>query len=396
MRTGVGNSKYFLAVYGIALAVVLLFGMPPSRVLAAERSSQPDYSEYYDQQARDSGAEDLPDALPEETRRQLAKLGVEGTDWDSITGVTPQSLFSGIFNLLGDNSGAPLRAAVSCVAVMLLCALFHGMKLSLGDRALGTAIGLVGTLCVCTVLIGPIVSCIQSAAMVIKTAAGFLLACVPVLTAILVAAGQPVSASSYNVLMMAAGNTISLVAAHVLVPLLNIFLAVSIVSAVSPTIRLDGLCELFAKVVKWILGFCMTIFTGLLTLHSIVATSLDSTGTRAARFVISSFVPVVGGAISEALSTINGCVRVLKSGVGAFSLLAGAFLFLPVLLQCLLWLLTLTVCASVGDVFELKEISTLLRAALRVVQTMLAILLCCMTILTVSTVILMIVGGVSS
>jgi len=141
-----------------------------------------------------------------------------------------------------------------------------------------------------------------------------------------------------------------------------------------------------------VLGFCMTVFAGLLTVHSIVASSMDETTAKAAKFVVSSFVPVVGSALGDALQTVTGCVKLLKSGVGAFGLLAGALIFLPVILQCLLWMVTLNVCAGAGDIFELKEITSLLRAVAKAVELILAIVLCCLTVLTVSTAIVLLMG----
>jgi len=351
--------------------------------------------DYYSQQFEQSGAQDLTDDLPSDTRKALENLGIQDTNWKNITSITPQGIFQQIISIAGGKTGTPLKAAASVIAVMLLCALMNGMKLSFGEKSMGGVIGMVATLCICTIVINPIVSCIADAAGIIKAAAGFLLACVPVIAGIMIAAGQPASAGSYNLLMMAAGNVISLLSANILVPIMNIFLALSVVSAVSPNTNLDGLCQAFSKVAKWIMGFCMTVFTGLLTMHSIVATALDSTGTRAARFVVSSFVPVVGNALGEALHTINGCVKMLKSGVSAFGLLAGIFIFLPILIECVMWLITLYICAGIGDIFELKEITSLLRASSNVIETLLGIVLCCMTILTVSTVIMLIIGGVS-
>ena len=139
----------------------------------------------------------------------------------------------------------------------------------------------------------------------------------------------------------------------------------------------------------------MTVFTGLITMHSIVAAAMDTTGTRAARFVVSSFVPVVGNALGEAIHTINGCVKMLKSGVSAFGLLAGLFIFLPIIIESIMWLLTIHICAGIGDVFDLKEVTSLLRASIDVIETLLSIILCCMTILTVSTVVMLIIGGVT-
>ncbi|MDF2631627.1 MAG: stage sporulation protein [Caproiciproducens sp.] len=351
--------------------------------------------DYYSQQFKQSGAQDLADDLPSDTRKALENLGIQDTNWKNITSITPQGIFQQILSVAGGKTGTPLKAATSVIAVMLLCALMNGMKLSFGEKSMGGVIDMVATLCICAIMINPIVSCIADASGIIKAAAGFLLACVPVIAGIMIAAGQPASAGSYNLLMMAAGNVISLLSANILVPAMNIFLALSVVSAISPNTNLNGLCEAFSKIAKWIMGFCMTVFTGLLTMHSIVATALDSTGTRAARFVVSSFVPVVGNALGEALHTINGCVKMLKSGVSAFGLLAGIFIFLPILIECVMWLITLYICAGIGDIFELKEITSLLRASSNVIETLLGIVLCCMTILTVSTVIMLIIGGVS-
>lgn len=134
-------------------------------------------------------------------------------------------------------------------------------------------------------------------------------------------------------------------------------------------------------------------FTSLITLHSVVSSSLDNTGSKAAKFVVSSFVPVVGNALGEALQTVTGCVKLLKSGVGAFGLLAGIFIFLPVVAECMLWILTLNLCSGIGQIFDLGEITSLLKASADVVSTMLAILLCSMMILIISTVVMLVIGG---
>ena len=371
--------------------IMFLFVFSFSAQVCAETKEK----DFYEKQFEQSGAKDLPEYLPDDTKNSLEDLGIQGADWKDIITITPKGMFEKILSIAGGKINEPLRAAVSVIAVMLLCALLNGMKISFGDRQMSSVIGMVATLCICVIIINPIVSCIANAASIIKAAAGFLLACVPVLIGIMLAAGQPVTSGSYNLLMMAAGNVISIMASNILVPLMNIFLAISIVSAISPNINLNGLCQSFNKAAKWIMGFCMTVFTGLITMHSIVSTAMDTTGTRAARFVVSSFVPVVGNALGEAIHTINGCVKMLKSGVSAFGLLAGLFIFLPIIIESIMWLLTIHICAGIGDVFGLKEVTSLLRASIDVIETLLSIILCCMTILTVSTVVMLIIGGVT-
>ena len=137
----------------------------------------------------------------------------------------------------------------------------------------------------------------------------------------------------------------------------------------------------------------MTIFSGILTIHSLVAASTDSAASRAVKFAVSSFVPVVGGALGDALRTVSGCVGVLKSGVTAFLLLAEAVLFLPALLQCVCWQLVLTACGAAGEALGQKELASMLSAAGKAVGLLLAILLCCMLVMTVSSVAIVLLGG---
>lgn len=374
----------------ILLLMLLLMAVLTLPVFAADAAEQ---NNIYNEQWKASGAEDLPNKLPEETQSQLNSIGISGADWSSIQSLTPDSLFASILNITGEKSKNPLKAAAAVIGIMLLCALLEGMKLSFGERQLSGVIGMVSTLCVCVIVVQPIVACIGDANNVIKAAAGFMLCTIPVITGIMIAGGQTVSAASYNMLMVGAGNVISMVASGFLVPLLNSFLALSIVSSVSPRLSLSGICDTFSKVTKWVLGFCMTVFVGLLTVQGLIGAAADSATSKTAKFVLSSFVPVVGSALGDAFTTVQSCVKLLKSGVGAFGLIAAGFIFLPSIIECLLWQITVNVCAAVGDIFELKQITGLLRAAGKVIGTIIAIMLCCATILMVSTVLMLMLGG---
>lgn len=373
------------------LLLLLVLGAAPAH--GEELLSSQEFSQYYEEQKRESGAEELPARLPDETRESLNRLGVDGADWESLSALTPEGLFSMAAGWAEEASGGPLRAGASVLAVILLCALVNGMKLTLAEGNLGQAAGLAGTLCVTVAVVRPVVACVEYAGTVIQAAADFLLACVPVLAGILLAAGEPTKAASYQMLMTAAGNGIALLSAYFLVPLINCFLALSLVSAVSPGVRLGGLCDMFARAAKWVLGFCMAVFSGLLAVHSLVATAADSAASRAVKFAVSSFVPVVGGALGEALHTVSGCVSLLKSGVAAFALLAEGALFLPAVLQCLFWQLVLAGCGAVSEVFGLKELGALLSAAGKAVGLLLATLLCTLAVVIISSVAMILLGG---
>ncbi|MCH4240213.1 MAG: stage III sporulation protein AE [Oscillospiraceae bacterium] len=391
-RTGfAGIWKRLFAGLLTALCLSLLLCVPccATDSSAAQENAKQNYAEQFQK----SGASALPDKLPEDTRRQLSGMGVDTDDFQSIGSLTPKNFFSAVFGMAGMEGKGPLKAAGMCLGVILLCALVNSMKLTFGNRPLSGVAGIVAALCICIGVIEPIVEVLVRATAIIKTACGFTLAAVPVTAAILAALGRPASAASMQIMLTTAGNLVEVLSACVFAPGMKVYLAMSIASSVSPDVNLSGLCRFFSKAVKWLLGLSMTLFTGLLSVRGLISAGADTLSSRTARFVISSVVPVVGNALSDALHTVTGCVQMLRSGVGGFVLLAMLILFLPIVLSCLLWMLTLSACAAVGEVFSLKEVTALLHSCSTVLEILLAVLLCCMTVLIVSCVVLLMMGG---
>ena len=376
---------------GLCLVCLLGFAWPVQAAETGEAGETFDQS-LYEEQMEESGAQDLWDSLPEETQELLEELGVEGVGWESLAAVEPQSFFEMLLGFFTGGLSQPLAAGASLLGIMLVCALMNGMKLSFGERQTGSVLGMVGALCACAVIAPPVISCIQQASTLIEGAGGFLLAGAPVLAGLMLACGQPVSASGWTVFLLAAGNGISLLSSVVLLPVMHIFLAFSLVSAVSPDIRLDSLCGVFAKTVRWVLVLAVTIFTSLLSAQSLISASADGASVKAAK-LFAGFVPVVGNVLGDTMGTVQSCVRLLKSGVGAFGLLAALCIFLPVVAQCLLWIFCCTLCGAAGDLLGQSEITGLLKAASQVLQTLLAIVVSCAVVMLVSAVLIMQGGG---
>ena len=351
------------------------------------------FEDIYKEQMEISGADNLEEDVPKETKESLNNIGVTGVDWNDISSISPDKVFTELLNIAKRKSYKPITSVSIIVSIILLCALFDGMKTSFGSKPLSDVLGVVGILCICACIVAPIVECINNLSSVIQNSSNFMLLYVPVLTGVMISSGQTLSAGSYNFMMVTLGDTISQIASRLLVPMLNMVLAVAIVSSISPKLNLSGVSDMFNKVVKWVLEFVMAIFVSLLTIQTFVSTSVDNIGTKSMRFAISSFVPIVGGALSDAYTTVFSCLKLLKSGVGAFAILASGFIFLPPIIECFIWLASLGICASISDIFGLIQISKMLRSSSKIVSTMLVILLCVITILIISTGIVLTVGG---
>ena len=92
--------------------IFVVFVIPVSAAETDSTQSQDDamFQEYYEQQAEDSGANDLPNYLPDDTKSQLDQMGISGVDWNSIQSIQPNSVFSQILKMLGEGVQAPMKA----------------------------------------------------------------------------------------------------------------------------------------------------------------------------------------------------------------------------------------------------------------------------------------------
>lgn len=99
-------------------------------------------------------------------------------------------------------------------------------------------------------------------------------------------------------------------------------------------------------------------------------------GLRSLRLVINSVVPVVGGALSEGLISIQSYSSLIKSSVGVVGIAAIVLVFLPAVLETALWRAVLTLLQTVGDVFGDSNVSAVVgvfRDALLIVNAVLIV-----------------------
>lgn len=350
-------------------------------------------AETYDDLSREIGAESLIEELPDDSKKILEGIGVTGVDYAQLNEITFQDLVDEILAVAGNESSTPLKITTSVIAIMLLYSILYGMKTSVKTSSMQQVLSVCVTLCITCVIVLPVCEIITSGIEVIKIASDFMLAYIPVMLVIMTANGHAVSGASYYSMMIFAGQGVSQVSSHIIAPFLKIFLGLSVTSAVSPNVNLKGFIDMAGKITKWLLGFVMTLFTALLTFRQLITTAMDNVSTRAVRFTLTSLVPVVGSALSDAYKTVQSSVNLLKSGVGVFVIISVAIVFLPCIIQCLFWLLSLGLCKSVAEVLDLKEPCMILSAVSTVITTIFAILLCIMSVFIISTALVLLLGG---
>jgi len=111
-------------------------------------------------------------------------------------------------------------------------------------------------------------------------------------------------------------NFIGNIITTLLLPLILIGTALGIISKVSDRVQISKISQYFKKTTVWILGISLTVFVGILSLEGTLTSSVDGITAKTAKAAVSSFIPVVGKILGDAVDTVIGCSNILKNAVG--------------------------------------------------------------------------------
>lgn len=158
----------------------------------------------------------------------------------------------------------------------------------------------------------------------------------------------------------------------VLMPICTCMLMLCGVNSLSAEFSLSELERSLQKFVVWCIGIIMVIFTGLLSIFAVAAGCADNVLGKTAKFMAGSFIPIVGGVVSDTLDTVIACSRLVKGAVGAGGVIAILYISLVPLIKIsavlILYSLTSALLAPVAD----KRILRLTNGFSAVLRIMLA------------------------
>lgn len=336
---------------------------------------------------------DVVNSLPDSAKSALSDIGINSPDIKELNNLSFDKILDNILSSAAEKSETPLKTLAVLIGIMLLCSLLYSLKNSAKTSAMQTVLSVCATLCITLAVSAPVLSVIDNSVNIIRNAADFMLAYIPAIFFIISATGRVVSGASYYSLTVFMGQCVSRASSDIIAPFLKLFLALGITSAVSPSVNLGGIIRLVSKTVRWILGIVTTLFSAFLTVKQIVSSGLDTVSDRAVKFSLVSFVPVAGAALSEAYKSVESSVCLLKSGVGVFALIAVGVMFIPIILECFLWVISLWAAKSVGELLNISEVCTLLESIGTVLSTIIAVLFSVCAVFIISTALVFMTGG---
>ena len=143
----------------------------------------------------------------------------------------------------------------------------------------------------------------------------------PLLMTLLTAIGSVASVSIYNPLVAVLTNGVSVLFNNVMYPIFILSFVFVVLGHLTHTVKLKKINSFLSSTFKWLVGIIFTVFGTMLALQGISAGKSDALSVKLTKFTVKSYVPIIGGYISDGFDLICLSSMLIKNAVGVVGLL---------------------------------------------------------------------------
>lgn len=216
----------------------------------------------------------------------------------------------------------------------------------------------------------------------------------PIILTLMASVGNTVSVGIYQPIMAMLSGLIINVFNYVILPIFLISFVISVVGNLSNNVKLNKFSSLLNDVFKWVIGIVFTVFSGVITIKGISAGSFDSVSIRTTKFALKTYVPLVGGYLSDGFNLIMASSVLIKNAVGTAGLLLIFLSILSPIITILVFKWSLHLLSAVLEPLMDDKISNFLFSVSKAINMLIATIICVALMYLISVGLLMTSGNV--
>ena len=340
--------------------------------------------------ATDTNVNKVWDSIDSKKEEYLEDLGITEITFNEIFDLSPTRVINFLFDLAFSTGFTIHKKVITVIIIILIISIANAfIKESNNFEQL---ISFVGLMAIFGVIIEPISRIITDVAVGIKTSTIFVNSYLPVMTAIIVASKSPGLAITYNSFSIFLSSLIASVCDKFFMPFTSLILSFNILSSFSFENFRERILAGCKRIIIVILSLFSTVYTGLLTTQSLLATSSDSIALRGIKFISGAFVPIVGAGVGDAISSVFSSFVIMKNTLGVFVIIVIILINLPVIVELLMWYFAIQICSIVSSLLGIKNITDVLDGISTLISLLNIILFFVTFVLVISTGVIIMMG----
>lgn len=256
-----------------------------------------------------------------------------------------------------------LSLSVSIIVIAIICALIKNLQLAFSNENIAN-IAFYACYSILIILLSKsfIVS-INIAIDIIDRLAEFMAALLPVLVMMIASVGGFSQAATMDPIILGATIIIPRIYKNIIIPLILISFVLNFANNISTEYKISNLAKMVKQASLWMQGIILVVFIGLLTVRGITSSTLDAVTLKTAKFAVDNFIPIVGKAFSDAISSVAGYSLIIKNAVSTIGLVIIIIMMLYPIIKIFLISFVYKLSAAVIEPISDKRITTAIISA---------------------------------
>jgi len=296
----------------------------------------------------------MNDLDPVEYFKSYLRSGQGNLSFSDISGAVVNFLFKEVKTVLS--------LSLSIIVIAILCTLIKNLQASFSNESISN-VAFYACYCMLIVILSrSFLVSITIATDVITKISDFMAAILPILVIMLGAAGGLTQAATMDPIILGATLIIPRIYLNIIIPLILMSFVLQFANNMSSEHKIDNLCKLLKQSTLWLQGIILTVFIGLLTVRGITSSTIDAVTLKTAKFAIDNFIPIVGKAISDSISSVAGYSLLIKNAVSSIGLIVIILLMLYPVLKLTLMAFVYKLSAAVIEPISDKRITSSISA----------------------------------
>ncbi len=323
---------------------------------------------------------DFKDSLPEYVLDFLPEDVFKG-GFSSLLdeGLEEKKLWSYIIDYLFAGVGTVLKSFSLILVLIIISSIFEMLSSSLNNLTLKNTFSACSTLTIGLTVFNICVSLCEYVSTYITALCEAMSTFAPIMASMQIMSGNISSATLSNSVMVLFISITEGFLTVCMLPLVKICMMFSCAKAMGG-IEFGGISRLVRNTFTSVTVFVMSIFMFIFSFKNVLTQSADSISIKTARFAISSFVPMVGASINDALRTVSSSLGFIKNSCGVVAILVIALIMLPIIIFLFLNKLSFGLLSGISKAIECGTQGTVLDEANSLCTYMLTLVACTSTL----------------
>lgn len=330
----------------------------------------------------------------EEAKRYTSNV-FEDTDYNellnlAITGnIDNKALGKNILNIIGKETTNSIKTIASIMIVIIIHSILKSISEGLENKGIAQVSYYVQYILIVTLIMSNFAEIITMVKDSVSNLVSFSNTLIPILVTLILTTGNIVSANLMQPILLFIITFIGNLIMNVIIPIVLASTVLGIVSKISNYVQLDKLSKFFKSSVVWILGVVLTLFVSLVSVEGSLSSSVDGITAKTAKAAVSSFIPVVGKILGDAVDTVIGCTSILKNAVGIVGVIVIIGICITPIVKLLLLMITYYIGSAICEPIADEKIVKLLSQMGDTFKVLLAILCSLSVMLIIGTTLVM-------